>query len=49
MKLFKILLPAAATAALLGASGCNDDYLEKYPQLSLTEQNALVTYDNFKA
>lgn len=28
---------------------CNDDYLEKLPVTSLTEQNAFQTYDNFKA
>jgi len=49
MKFNKILLSAAVGGALLTINtGCNDDYLEKYPQLSLTEQNALVTYDNFK-
>lgn len=30
-------------------TACNDDFLEKYPLTSLTEQNAFETYDNFKA
>lgn len=49
MKLNKILLPAAIGVTLLAASGCNDDYLERNPTLTLTEENALVTYENFKA
>jgi hypothetical protein len=28
---------------------CNDDFLEKKPKTSLTEDNAFETYDNFKA
>lgn len=30
-------------------TACNDNFLEKYPLTSLTEQNAFETYDNFKA
>lgn len=29
--------------------GCNDDYLEKYPLTDLTEENAFLEYNNFKA
>ncbi len=50
MKLKNIALPFVGLA--LGASfvtSCNDDFLEKYPQTSLTEQNAFQTYENFKA
>ena len=49
MKLNKLILPAVAVASLFATTGCNDDYLEKYPTTSLTEQNAFQTYDNFKA
>ncbi|MCM1483032.1 MAG: RagB/SusD family nutrient uptake outer membrane protein [Muribaculaceae bacterium] len=50
MKLKNIALPVIGLA--LGASmmtSCNDDFLEKYPQTSLTEQNAFQTYENFRA
>lgn len=50
MKLNKIALPALGLA--LGATvitSCNDDYLEVYPQTSLTDQNAFQTYENFRA
>lgn len=50
MKLNKIALPVLGLA--LGASvmtSCNDDYLEVYPQTSLTDQNAFQTYENFRA
>ncbi|MCM1110649.1 MAG: RagB/SusD family nutrient uptake outer membrane protein [Clostridium sp.] len=49
MKLKNIILPVAVLAAGAFASSCNDDYLEKYPQTGLTQQNAFQTYDNFKA
>ena len=42
----------AVIGMAIGASGlssCNDDFLEKYPQTSLTDQNAFQTYDNFRA
>jgi len=34
---------------ILAIIACNDDFLEKYPRTSLTEENAFETYDNFKA
>ncbi len=37
------LLIAASVVA------CNNDFLEKKPKTSLTEDNAFETYDNFKA
>jgi len=46
MKLKNIISAFALTALL---AGCNDDYLEKNPITSLTEENAFQTYDNFKA
>lgn len=30
-------------------ASCNDDFLEKYPVTDLTEENAFLAYDNFKA
>ena len=50
MKLKNIVLPFIGLA--LGASAltsCNDEYLEVYPQTSLTDQNAFQTYENFRA
>lgn len=50
MKLHKLYLPIIGLA--LGATvmtSCNDDYLEVYPQTSLTEQNAFRTYENYRA
>lgn len=50
MKLSKIYIPVAGL--LMGAMGmtsCNDDFLEVYPQTSLTDQNAFQSYDNFRA
>ena len=43
-----ILLYTSLCAALLCTS-CNDDFLEKTPKTDLTEENALQSYDNFKA
>jgi len=36
-------------AVCLLAASCNDEYLEKYPKTSLTEQNAFLEYNSFKA
>lgn len=50
MKISKIAFPVLGLA--IGASvmtSCNDDYLEVYPQTSLTDQNAFQTYENFRA
>ena len=50
MKLKNISL--AITGLAVGASlmtSCNDGFLEKYPQTSLTDQNAFQTYENFRA
>jgi len=47
MKTHKIFIVGALAASLLTA--CNDEFLEKYPITDLTEDNALKTYDNFKA
>lgn len=44
----KSLIPVVGAAALLTFSACNDDYLEKYDPLKLTEQNAFQTYSNFR-
>ena len=46
MKL-KNIATAFAIASTLVA--CNDDFLERNPVTSLTEENAFQTYDNFKA
>lgn len=40
------LIFALATVSL---TGCDDSYLDKQPVTGLTEDNAFVTYDNFKA
>lgn len=37
------------TVLALTLAACNDDYLEKYPLTSLTEENAFEAYDNYKA
>ena len=50
MKLSKLYIPILGIA--LGAAvmtSCNDDYLEVYPQTSLTDQNAFRTYENYRA
>ena len=39
----------AIAALCLTAVACNDDFLEKYPKTSLTEQNAFLEYNSFKA
>ncbi len=44
MKKYIILLLLAVSVV-----ACNDDFLEKKPRTSLTEDNAFETYDNFKA
>ena len=44
MKKYIILLIIAVSVI-----ACNDDFLEKKPKTSLTEDNAFETYDNFKA
>jgi len=36
-------------AVCLLATSCNDEFLEKYPKTSLTEQNAFLEYNSFKA
>lgn len=48
MKIFKYFIPVVAMASLATLTGCNDDFLEKYPTTTLTEQNAFQTYNNFK-
>lgn len=45
MKKYIGLFVGVATAL----TSCNDDFLEKFPQNKPTEQNAFVTYDNFKS
>jgi len=47
MKLKSIIIACVATTSVF--ISCNDDFLEKNPITSLTEQNAFQTYDNFKA
>ena len=42
-----LLLLTLFTGIML--TGCNDNFLEKYPVTSLTEENAFQSYDNFKA
>ena len=37
-----------ASAFMLLTTGCNNDFLEYNPKTSLTEENAFITYDNFK-
>lgn len=44
----KILIALCITASAAMVA-CNDDFLEKYPQTTLTEENAFQTSDNFKA
>jgi hypothetical protein len=46
MKKIHILLSLILAFVL---TGCNDDFLEKAPKTGLTEDNALVSYDNFKS
>ena len=29
-------------------TACNDDFLEKYPQTDLTEENSFLSYDNYR-
>lgn len=43
----QLLLTIVLISSLFTA--CNDDYLEKYPLTSLTEENAFQEYNNFKA
>lgn len=43
----KILSAVICLLALF--TGCNDDYLEKYPLTDLTEENAFLEYNSFKA
>lgn len=45
----KIFATAALAAASLTITSCNDDFLEKVPKTDLTETNAFLEYDNFKA
>lgn len=47
--IYKALSAACLVAVGVSMTSCNDDYLEKYPQTSLTEQNAFQTYENFQA
>lgn len=49
MKIFKHIIPVVAIASLAALTGCNDDFLEKYPTTTLTEQNAFQTYSNFRS
>ena len=43
------IFATAALAASLTMTGCNDDFLEKRPKTDLTEANAFLEYNNFKA
>lgn len=45
----KYLIVAIYVTTLTFLTGCNDEFLEKYPITSLTESNSFQTYDNFKA
>ncbi|MDE6048702.1 MAG: RagB/SusD family nutrient uptake outer membrane protein [Paramuribaculum sp.] len=47
--IYKALSTACLAVAGICMTSCNDDFLEKYPQTSLTEQNAFQTYENFQA
>ena len=47
--IYKALSTACLAIAGVSMTSCNDDFLEKYPQTSLTEQNAFQTYENFQA
>ncbi len=38
-----------AAFALLALSGCNDEFLERYPVTDMTEENAFQSYENFKS
>lgn len=39
----------AVICLLMSFTSCNDNYLEKYPLTDLTEENAFLEYNNFKA
>ena len=43
------IFAAAALAASLSMTSCNDDFLEKIPKTDLTEATAFLEYDNLKA
>ena len=45
----KIFAAAALAATSLSLTSCNDDFLEKIPKTDLTEANAFLEYNNFKA
>ena len=45
----KKLIYISLAAACLFATSCNDDFLEKYPKTSLTEQNSFLEYNGFKS
>lgn len=47
--IYKALSAACLVAAGVSLTSCNDDFLERYPQTSLTEQNAFQTYENFQS
>lgn len=47
MNMKKFILLTFISVGLLSA--CNDEYLDKYPLTSLTEQNAFLEYNNYKA
>lgn len=44
----KYIIPIFTALLMLGISSCNDDFLEKKPIESPTEENAFQSYDNFK-
>jgi hypothetical protein len=44
----KIIL-AVIVLAQIAFISCNDDFLEKYPQTDLTEENAFLSYDNYRS
>ena len=43
----KIILASLLFA--FGLTACNDDFMERYPKTSLTEENAFLEYNSFKA
>ena len=45
----KKLIYISLAAICLLATSCNDEFLEKYPQTSLTEQNSFLEYNGFRA
>ena len=44
----KIIYSLMIMAGLAAVPGCNDDFMERYPQDSLTEETVFSTYSTFK-